>query len=45
MIMETVCGSDSIARSVRSTLRMGAAGPASIMKGGASVNLFVESFG
>jgi ferric-chelate reductase len=40
-----VCGSDSMVHSTRSALGMGISGPTAIMKGGASVSLFVESFG
>ncbi|KAF5361182.1 hypothetical protein D9758_009046 [Tetrapyrgos nigripes] len=40
-----VCGSQSIASCVREALRFPTAGPASIMRGGASITLLVESFG
>jgi hypothetical protein len=40
-----VCGSDSMVNSTRSALGMSVSGPAAVMKGGASVSLFVEGFG
>lgn len=40
-----VCGSQGIASAVRSALRFPVSGPKSILKGGASVTLHVESFG
>jgi hypothetical protein len=40
-----VCGSDSMVHSVRSALGMSVSGPAAVMRGGASVSLFVEGFG
>lgn len=40
-----VCGSNSMVHSTRSALGMDVSGPAAVMKGGASVSLFVEGFG
>ncbi|KAG9309648.1 putative ferric reductase [Chiua virens] len=40
-----VCGSQSLARSVRRALRFPVSGPSSILRGGPSVTLHVESFG
>jgi ferric-chelate reductase len=40
-----VCGSASVAEATRKALGFSLAGPAQIMKGGASVMLHVESFG
>ncbi|THV04068.1 hypothetical protein K435DRAFT_220812 [Dendrothele bispora CBS 962.96] len=40
-----VCGSESIAGTVRRTLGFSVAGPTSIMRGSASITLLVESFG
>jgi ferric-chelate reductase len=40
-----VCGSNSMIHSTRSALGMNVSGPAAVMKGGASVSLFVEVFG
>ena len=40
-----VCGSQSLTRSVRRALRFPVSGPASILNGGPSVTLHVESFG
>jgi hypothetical protein len=41
----SVCGSQGIARSVRHALRFPVSGPSSILSGGPSVTLHVESFG
>ncbi|EGN94560.1 hypothetical protein SERLA73DRAFT_62268 [Serpula lacrymans var. lacrymans S7.3] len=41
----SVCGSQAIARAVRHALRFPVSGPSSILKGGPSVTLHVESFG
>ncbi|KAH0828785.1 putative ferric reductase [Lanmaoa asiatica] len=41
----TVCGSQSLTRSVRRALRFPVSGPSSILSGGPSVTLHVESFG
>ncbi|KAG1870842.1 ferric reductase NAD binding domain-containing protein, partial [Suillus subluteus] len=41
----SVCGSQAIARSVRHALRFPVSGPSSILSGGPSVTLHVESFG
>jgi len=41
----TVCGSQSLARTVRRALRFPVSGPYSILSGGPSVTLHVESFG
>jgi hypothetical protein len=40
-----VCGSDPIVRATRSALGISICGPGAVMRGGASVSLFVESFG
>jgi ferric-chelate reductase len=40
-----VCGSNSMVHSTRSALGMNVSGPAAVMKGGASVSLYVEVFG
>lgn len=40
-----VCGPNSMVHSTRSALGMNVSGPAAVMKGGASVSLFVEVFG
>ncbi|KAG1870854.1 ferric reductase NAD binding domain-containing protein [Suillus subluteus] len=41
----SVCGSQGIARTVRHALRFPVSGPTSILNGGPSVTLYVESFG
>ncbi|KAG2078953.1 iron reductase [Suillus decipiens] len=41
----SVCGSHGIARAVRKALRFPVSGPSSILSGGPSVTLYVESFG
>ncbi|KAG1725634.1 ferric reductase NAD binding domain-containing protein [Suillus paluster] len=41
----SVCGSQGIARTVRNALRFPVSGPSSILSGGPSVTLHVESFG
>ncbi|KAG1804325.1 ferric reductase like transmembrane component-domain-containing protein [Suillus subaureus] len=41
----SVCGSQGIARAVRHALRFPVSGPSSILSGGPSVTLYVESFG
>ncbi|KAG1834099.1 ferric reductase NAD binding domain-containing protein [Suillus variegatus] len=41
----SVCGSHGIARAVRHALRFPVSGPSSVLSGGPSVTLFVESFG
>ncbi|KAG1856390.1 ferric reductase like transmembrane component-domain-containing protein [Suillus subalutaceus] len=41
----SVCGSQAIARSVRHALRFPVSGPSSILSGGPSVTLHIESFG
>ncbi|KAG1796017.1 ferric reductase NAD binding domain-containing protein [Suillus plorans] len=41
----SVCGSQSISRAVRHSLRFPVSGPSSILSGGPSVTLYVESFG
>ncbi|KAF9223031.1 iron reductase [Gyrodon lividus] len=41
----SVCGSQGLARSVRHALRFPVSGPYSILHGGPSVTLYVESFG
>ncbi|KAF8555031.1 iron reductase [Imleria badia] len=45
LTMCLVCGSQSLARSVRRALRFPVSGPHSILSGGPSVTLHVESFG
>ncbi|KAG1907913.1 ferric reductase NAD binding domain-containing protein [Suillus fuscotomentosus] len=41
----SVCGSHGIARAVRHALRFPVSGPSSVLSGGPSVTLYVESFG
>ncbi|KAG2095871.1 ferric reductase NAD binding domain-containing protein [Suillus discolor] len=41
----SVCGSQNISRAVRHALRFPVSGPSSILSGGPSVTLYVESFG
>ncbi|KAG2157689.1 ferric reductase NAD binding domain-containing protein [Suillus bovinus] len=41
----SVCGSQGIARAVRRALRFPVSGPSSVLSGGPSVTLYVESFG
>ena len=40
-----VCGSQSVAKAVRSALRFNVTGPAKVLRGGPSISLHVESFG
>lgn len=40
----SVCGSDSMVQSSRSALGLGTAGMKAVLKGGASVSLFIEGF-
>jgi len=44
-IAVTVCGSQSVSTAVKDALGFPIAGPSSIMKGGPSITLHVESFG